>query len=152
MKSLWLCLLLCVSGVAAADAVVRVESPQVRETLPAQTVSSAYLTVINDGAADAVLIAASSDRSPRVEIHEHRHDNGMMQMRKLESVVVPAQGRLVFETGGLHLMLLDLPAPLRVGESVTLTLQFQDGSQVTVSAPVNSLQQTLQAPAPKHHH
>src|SRR5690606_7182859 len=98
---------------------------------------------------DIVLVAAGSDRSPRVEFHEHRHENGMMQMRKLESVTLPAGGQRVFETGGLHLMLLDLPAPLKAGEDVAITLTSATGGAVTVIMPVQRLQQTMQ---PAHHH
>ncbi len=145
-------LLWCVSALAYSDSLLRVESPRVRETLPAQSVSSAYFTVVNDSAEDRELVAASSDRSPRVEIHEHRHDNGMMQMRKLESVSVSAGGQRVFETGGLHLMLLDLPQPLKAGESVSVILRFADGSELSVLFPVQTLQQTLQTPDHSHHH
>ena len=151
MRWLLMCAALCAPVFLNAESLIGVESPRVRETLPAQSVSSAYLTVVNRNEYDVILTGAASDRSPRVEIHEHRHENGMMKMRKLESIVVPAQGSLVFETGGLHLMLFDLPAPLKVGEAVSLELQFGDGNGVTVEAPVQGLQQTLQAPTHSHH-
>lgn len=152
MKCWAMVLLACLSVSAYGDSLLAVESPRVRETLPAQSVSSAYFVVVNGGAEDAVLVSARSDRAPRVEIHEHRHENGMMQMRKLESITVPAQGRLVFETGGLHLMLLDLPVPLKAGETVPVTLRFASGIEVDAVFPVQTLQQTLQAPDHAHHH
>jgi len=146
--------LLCISAITmASELSVHVMSPRVRETLPAQTVASAYFTVMNHGDKDVLLVSARSDRSPRVEIHEHRHDNGMMQMRKLESLVIPAHGQQVFQSGGLHLMLMDLPAPLKAGETVSVVLQFGDGAELELLLPVQTLQETLQpAPAAGHMH
>ena len=140
-----------------SDATVRLEHTSIRETLPGQSISSAYFVIVNPYKYNLELVGASSPQSPRVEIHEHRHDNGMMQMRKLESVTVPAQGRLVFESGGLHLMLMDLPQPLRVGENVSLTLHFsagETGAPLSIEAmvPVKNIRDTLQRPDDGHAH
>jgi copper(I)-binding protein len=65
-------------------------------------------------------------------------DNGMMRMRQIRGIDVPAQGRVALAPGGLHLMLFDLPAPLSVGTPVRLTLLLADGATVDVVAEVRT--------------
>ena len=62
--------------------------------------------------------------------------DGKMTMRPAGVLDVPAGERVVFEPGGLHLMLMGLAAPLREGETFPLTLRFEDGAPVTVTVPV----------------
>jgi copper(I)-binding protein len=72
----------------------------------------------------------------RAEIHEHRMDHGVMRMRQVTGgVEVVASKKIVFEPGGLHVMLIGLKHPLKEGESFPLTLRFQKAGveQVTVA-------------------
>jgi len=114
--------LLLACGVTAAE--LSIYDGRVRESIPGQNVSAGYLTLHNGGAKDCELLAVSSADVPRIEVHEHRHAHGMMQMRKVESLIVPAAGKVVFSSGGHHLMLLDLPNPLRSGASLMLRFDF----------------------------
>jgi copper(I)-binding protein len=61
-------------------------------------------------------------------------NNGMMRMRKLDRIALPA-GKTDL-TGDLHIMLIDLKAPLKEGDQVALTLEFENGVRQTVLAPV----------------
>lgn len=146
--------LLAWASLTATAAELHVQDARVRETLPGQTVSAAYLTIGNAGQTDAVLLAVSSQRVPRVELHSLHHDNstGTVQMRQEARLVVPAQGQLVLEPGGLHLMLLELPQPLRVGEAVDLTLVFEGEQRLSVEAPVKTLKETLPSSGHASHH
>src|SRR5690606_27441472 len=64
------------------------------------------------------------------------HGGGMMEMRPVDRIVVPAGGEVVLEPGGLHVMLLDLAAPLEAGSSVELTLEFEESGEQVVTADV----------------
>lgn len=70
-----------------------------------------------------------------------------MQMRPVDKVDVPARGRVAFEPGGLHLMLVDLQRPLRAGEQLALTFVFEGAGRVSVRAPIAPMGAT-QAPGP----
>jgi copper(I)-binding protein len=59
-----------------------------------------------------------------------------MQMRAAPSVDIPAGGRVVFEPGGLHVMLLDLAKPLQEGQRLPLTLIFRHAGSVHVEAVI----------------
>ncbi|MFP4004365.1 MAG: copper chaperone PCu(A)C [Alphaproteobacteria bacterium] len=98
--------------------------------------SAAYFTVENKtGEADR-LTAASTSVAARAELHTHITEDGVMQMRKLSHVEIPAGQNVRFKPGGLHVMLLDLKQPLKAGERVPLTLTFEKAGEVTVELPV----------------
>jgi protein SCO1/2 len=110
-----------------------------RATAPGASVGVAYFAVANSGAADE-LVAIESPVCEHVEMHATSMANGMMQMRRTESVSIPAGGRVVFEPSGLHAMLLGLKAPLRAGQRVPLTLIFRHAGRVPVAARVQGVE------------
>ncbi len=97
---------------------------EVREPIPGRMMSSAYLTITNTSAEDRTLLSASADWAGLIEIHTHIHEDGVMRMRQLPSLIIPAGESRVFEPGGLHLMLFRLSLPLP--ETLTMTLCFDD--------------------------
>ncbi len=82
------------------------------------------------------LIGFSSPACAHGELHTHIHDNGMMRMRQVEAIDIPAGGTAVLEPGGFHLMFIDLVQPLSEGESVPVTLMFEQAGTVEMSLPV----------------
>jgi len=87
---------------------------------------------------DDELVAASVDPSiaGSVEVHEVTMQDGMMRMGQVAGIPLPAGQPVVFEPGGYHLMLLDMPAVLAVGTAVELTLTLASGTTLTVTATV----------------
>lgn len=116
---------------------VHAMNPWLRATPPGATVGAGYLILHNPGADSATLVAVESSAAARIEIHEMREVEGMMQMRELEGGITVGPGEQVnLAPGGLHLMLMDLAAPLVEGEQVPLTLRFASGETVELQAPV----------------
>lgn len=103
---------------------------------PAGATAAAYLTLRNAGSREVALVAVSSDAAAFIEIHESRERDGMMTMRKVERVAIAPRGTATLAPGGLHLMLINLERPLRTGDAVPLTLQFDDGTSITAAATV----------------
>ncbi|WP_263146399.1 copper chaperone PCu(A)C [Pseudomonas sp. RIT-PI-AD] len=98
---------------------------------------AAYLVVHNNGTQPDRLLGADTARADKVEIHEHRHENGLMKMQRVEGgVEIPAGGQLAVEPGGYHLMLLGLKQPLVAGERFPLTLHFQQAGDLAVDIAV----------------
>ena len=124
----------CSSGSKAptiSDAWVR---PPMGADLPA----AGYLTIVG-GDADDALIAVTSPVAASVEIHETMAaESGMTGMAPVDRIDVAAGATVVLEPGGYHLMLMgatDLPA---VGDTVELTLSFENGGDVVVKAEVRA--------------
>ncbi|MDP3417694.1 copper chaperone PCu(A)C [Falsiroseomonas sp.] len=100
-------------------------------------VGAGYLTLRNTGAADR-LVAARAAIAGTVELHTHIHENGVMRMRPVEAIDLPAGGTVTLQPGGLHLMLIDLKQPLRQGETVPVTLVFEKAGEVQAQLAVQS--------------
>jgi periplasmic copper chaperone A len=130
-------LLPLMAAAAAAPARIQVEDVWARATPPGATVGAVYMTLRNQGAADR-LLRLTSPIAARVELHESRSEGGMMRMRRLPFVDVPAGGVLRAEPAGLHVMLLQLTAPLRAGDEFPLTLVFAAAGEVRVNCKVRS--------------
>ena len=73
-----------------------------------------------------------------------KKDGGMMKMSAIDALALPAGKTVELKPGGYHVMLMDLAQPLKEGETVPLTLTFEDKAgkkqtQVEVKAPVRAL-------------
>ena len=74
-----------------------------------------------------------------VELHTHTNNNGVMEMRQVPQIDIPANGKTELKPGGLHIMLIGLKQNLKAGENANVTLQFEDGSSSTITAPIQAV-------------
>ena len=101
--------------------------------------AAGYLVITNPtGAADR-LVSALSPRAERVELHEMRMDAGMMQMRQVEAIDIPAGGSITLEPGGLHLMFMGVTAPFVAGEAIPVTLTFETAGPIDTTLAVQPI-------------
>lgn len=99
-------------------------------------VSAGYLTIVNGTAADDRLIAVTSPRAARAEVHEMAMDGAVMRMRAVETLIVPTGGEVALAPGGQHLMFYGVSQPFAEGESIPVRLTFETAGDVDVSLPV----------------
>ncbi len=104
-----------------------------RATLPGAKVGGGYIKIANQSKEPDRLIGGASPAAARVEVHEMKMDGNVMQMRKLkDGLDIPAGGSADLSPGGTHLMLMDLTAPLKEGDTVPVTLDFAKAGKVEV--------------------
>ena len=136
-----LIMMLAVSGTAFAAETVSVRNAWVRATAPGQKTAAAYLDLTSG--ADAALIAAESPAAGKAELHSMNMDGGVMRMRPVQKIGLPAKKTVKLAPGGLHIMLLDIKQPLKEGDKVPLLLKFQGAgkapSTVKVEAEVRAV-------------
>lgn len=132
-------------SILAGEADLTVVAPYVRMVPPGTPNSAAFMTIVNDGTSDRRLVKADSPVARAVELHSHTNEQGLMRMRQVSAIEVKAKGRAELKSGGYHVMLIDLRQPLKEGETVPLTLTFDDGSMSKVDAPVRKPQALLEA-------
>jgi hypothetical protein len=109
-----------------------------RATAPGANVGAVYFEIVNSGDQDS-LIRIESPVAGQAQMHSMAIVAGVMQMRELLSVPVPAKGRVRFQPGGLHVMLVDLVRPQKEGERFPLTLVFQHAGPVHVDVIVQDV-------------
>jgi len=124
-----------VLAAGAADN-ISVQDPRVNLAPPSATVAGAFMVIKNAGDKDVKVVKADNPATRVTELHTHINDAGVMRMRPVPAIEVKAKGEAVLKPGGLHVMLIDLKAPMKEGDSVPITLTFDDGSSKQVDAKV----------------
>jgi len=126
-----------VLAAGAAQAQIKIEQPWTRATAPSAPNGAAFMTLVNPSSAPAErLIAAESSVARVVELHSHVMDGSVMRMRKVDGIDVKAGESVKLEPMGFHVMFLGLKAPLKEGDSVPLTLVFQNAGRIEIAATV----------------
>lgn len=133
---------------APSSAQVSVTDPWVRGTVPGQQSTGAFMQLTST--TDTTLVGVASSAAKVVELHEMAHAHGVMRMRAIERLYLPAGKRTELKPGGYHVMLVDLVQPLKDGDTVPLTLTFADKQGKRTSIDVKAPVRALTAPAPKH--
>jgi|APFre7841882724_1041349.scaffolds.fasta_scaffold105870_1 copper(I)-binding protein len=132
--------LVSLTAQAQGPAVVEIADPYARAVPPGQPNSAVFMTLTNRSTETRALVAATSPAAEVSELHTHVHEDGMMRMRRVERIEVPAGASVNLQPGGLHLMLIGLKGDLEPGDQVDLTLSFDDGTQAQVLAPVRKVE------------
>ena len=102
-----------------------------RATPGGAKIGGGYLTIENKGSAPDRLIGGSADVAGKVEVHEMAMNNGVMTMRALDKGLAIEPGKSVkLAPGGYHLMLMDLKSPLKQGDKLPVTLEFEKAGKV----------------------
>jgi copper(I)-binding protein len=99
------------------------------------------MKIENKGTSGDQLLSASSPAAGEVQLHEMAMEGNVMKMRQVKDIAVPAGGSVELKPGGLHLMFMNIKAPLSAGESVPVKLKFAKAGEVEVKMPVNAMGQ-----------
>ena len=133
---------------------IQVENAWTRATIPGQDTAGVDLTITSKQA--ATLVGVSSPACKSVELHSMTmpQDGGMMKMREVETIALPAGKPVNLRAGGYHLMMTGLKAPLKAGVSVPLILRIKVATKSIVKIKAMVEVQALNAinPAAKEEH
>jgi copper(I)-binding protein len=125
----------------AAHAQVQVQDPWVRGMVETQNVTGAFMRLTSPTAAR--LVGASSPVAGVAEIHQTTMEGGVMRMRPVQAIELPAGKTVELKPGGYHVMLMQMPRALKEGETVPvmLVIEGRDGKRqnIEVKAPVKAL-------------
>ena len=131
--------LIAVSLAAPAAAEMIVEDAYARSSSPKAKAGAAFMILKNTSDTEDRLIAARSDAAKRVELHAHiENSEGVMQMREVEDgFVVPAGGMHTLARGGDHVMFMGLTGSWVDGDSLSVTLVFENAGEMQVEIPID---------------
>ena len=116
-----------------ARAEVIVTDAWIRGTVGGQKSTGAFMQLRST--TDTSLVGIASTVAQSAELHETKSEGGMMKMRPMNALALPAGKMVELKPGGYHVMLVDLTQALKAGETIPLTLTFQarDGRRSTMS-------------------
>jgi len=121
---------------ASAGESLQAENAWVPWAPPGLKVHVAYMTIVNRGATDQIIVSAESTDYERIELHRSVIKDGVSTMEAIGEVKVPANGRVEFAPTGLHLMLIGPRRPPALDGHVQIVLRLSSGEEVDVSAVI----------------
>ena len=133
LAALWLS-----SGAAAADGIM-ITGAFARASAGTGKNGAAFMTLKNHSSRDYHLVAVRTARARKAELHTHIHDQGVMRMRPVARITVPAGAAATLKPGGDHVMLMGLTAPLKKGDTLSLTLVFEHAGEIAVAVPIGAI-------------
>lgn len=108
---------------------------------PGRSMTAAYMQLKNNSGQPQVLTAFHSSSAASIELHNHIHVNGMMKMRKVDTLSIDDGETVQLQPGGYHLMIFGLQTGLSLDDSIAIELQLESGQSVIVNASARSLKQ-----------
>ena len=136
LKSLSVVALMALSTSAWAE--IHASQAWSRFTAPSVPTGVVFMQLHNSGPNADALVSASSPVAKKVEIHNHINDKGVMRMRQVAKVDVPAGQSVSLQPGGYHVMLIGLKKPLKLNDTFPVTLKYQSGKTQKITATVNN--------------
>ena len=128
---------------------VKVANAWVRAPVAGQKTAAAYLELTSDR--NVALVAAGSPAAGRVEMHSTTMDGGVMRMRALPRIELPAGKTVKLAPGGTHLMLLELKQPLKAGDKLPLVLSLQPSGPAATSLTTVTVEAEIRAAGASAH-
>jgi periplasmic copper chaperone A len=132
MTALLICLMTFLPGATGG---LRVESPNVGVAAKGMS-TAAFFTIVNNSDSPDTLYGVKAGFAEMAQLHESFRKNGMVGMRPVKFVVIPAKSSIHFKHGGYHVMLMDVKEDLKPGSRVKLKLLFTRAGVITVDAAV----------------
>ena len=122
---------------------IEIEHPWSRATAGAGTNGAIFMTLTNQGTSADRLLSVTSSAAERVELHSHIEEDGVMKMRQINAIELPAGATVLLGPGRFHAMLFGLKAALIAGQSIPLTLTFEKAGSVSGEALIQGAGDTM---------
>ena len=117
---------------------IQIQDPWIQVAPPNVKVLAAYLEIKNNSEKPRILTNVSSPVFDEIGIHQSVMHGNMAHMEHLKELTIPPHASVALKPGGLHFMLMDTKKPLNDGDQVPMTLTFQSGEKIIVTAIVRS--------------
>jgi len=95
-----------------------------------------YMSIMNMGKQNDALISISTPVATSAMLHESKDENGVMKMEMLDQLEIPAGEAIDIQPGHMHIMLMGLKAPLKIGDHLMLNMVFKVSGNISVDTIV----------------
>ena len=123
-------------GGSAVAGDITVSDAWVRASPMANGPAAIFLTITNGGSSPDRVVSAATPASRVTQLHSHTMADGVMRMRQVDGIDIPAGQSVELKPGAFHIMLLDPVAALKEGDSVPVTLTFEHAGAISATAHV----------------
>ena len=128
------------SHTAVAESSLTFDGAWIAEAPPSSRVMVAYMEIKNSGDQITKIVSATSESFKRISFHQTKQENDMAKMKHLDTLTIPAKGKLVLQAGSHHIMLFNPVKKLKAGDKVNLDLKLENGDTVKLTVPVKKQQ------------
>ncbi|MDX8378772.1 MAG: copper chaperone PCu(A)C [Gallionella sp.] len=125
---------------------IQVESAWSRATAPGQ--DTAMVDLVISSVQQAKLIGFSSPNCKKAQIHRMTQEDGMMKMREVQAIDLPAGKRVSLSAQGYHLMLIGIKSPLKAGDQLPLTLHIKISGKNVIDVQTHAVVRSLNSMTP----
>lgn len=132
-------LVLTACGANSTGAQISVEEPWARPVPTAGGNGAVFFRLVNAGNEADQLVGGESPAAGAVEVHKTTMEKGVMQMEHIPSLEVPAKGEVLLEPGGYHVMLIDVSKSLKPGDTLPLTLRFEESGEMQMDVDIREM-------------
>ena len=114
--------------------------PWTRVTPVGADVAAGYFEIRNNGDAVDRLMSVDVENVQVSMIHEMQSKDGVMTMRGMSSgLEIPPGGHLTLKPGSLHVMMMGLLKPFKLGEHLHATLHFERSGEIVIDFTVEAI-------------
>ena len=138
-SSLLAAALLATATLSAQAGDISVSDPYALAVPSGQPNSAVFMTLVNNSKENRALVAAETPSARVVELHTHVHEDGMMKMRKIDKIDIPAGQTVTLKPSGLHVMLIGLKEKLEPGKEAHMNLIFDQGGKDHIMTPLRPI-------------
>ncbi|TVQ36049.1 MAG: copper chaperone PCu(A)C [Wenzhouxiangella sp.] len=103
---------------------------------PPGRMMAGFMEIHNPGNTSVAIVDARADGFGYVELHNTTMDDGVMRMRRIDSLDIAPGQTLVLEPGGLHVMLIEPIQQFTAGDRISLVLIDSDGREYSAPSEV----------------
>ena len=118
-----------------SDPAISVSRPWLRALLPGRP-AAGYMIIKNKGSSDDQIVSAHSPMAKKISLHTHLMKKGVMKMRTIDTIDLPAKAHVELKPHGLHFMVTGLSEMALEYKSMPLTLVFKHAGEVTINVPI----------------
>ena len=133
---------------SAAEPSLKVFDVWAKTTVPGGSVSAAYMHI--KSGKPLKLIKVETPLTNMAELHDMKMKDGVMEMKAVDAINIPANKLIDLKPGGLHIMLIKVNKPINKGDDVPLTLTFENEAKKTFTVDVKAKGQEKDSHSHKH--
>lgn len=127
--------LLSIASALADSDKLRFENAWTPEAPPGRMMAG-FMEIHNPGSEPVAIVGARAEGFGHVELHNTTMEDGVMRMRRIDTLTVDPGGSLTLEPGGLHLMLIEPERSFRDGDQIALVLIDSESREYPVASKV----------------